>query len=136
MAVNAVVGSPGNRMDVGGISGTDKAAFTFIGSATDTKTLLSGTADETIVIDYIYLQACDGNTWSLNIGDDSTGQVVRIEGDYDADGDGTQAFVGTFISDRFVWVGGGSSTAGENAIKLTADAAGLCHYVICGVRIS
>ncbi len=130
MSVAAIVGSPGNRTDQRQ-RGTP-TTFTFRGSATNTLQLYNASASERIVIDYIYLQALDGGTWSLNVGDDSDGQIVRIEGDYDASGAGTQAHTDVFISDRFVWLGGGSDTDSENDINLTADGSGLCHYIVAG----
>ena len=98
--------------------------FTYCGRATATAQFIAGVAGQTIVLEQIVLMPVTGGSWIVNIGDTTTGTVVGAEGDANARH--------SLILDQFEFRGGGSSTAAENDLNLTADGAGECFYVLSG----
>jgi len=124
MAVTAVTAVPWDGSHKPG----NATRFTLSGTSTNTETLQAGVASTYVYIWKVILNAVDGGTWVLNIGDTSDGTVVSAEGDATA----TTAVSTLLETEAIVFRGGGSATASENNLILTADGAGECHYTVLG----
>ena len=100
------------------------------GTATNSATILEGTANKKVTIELVVIVAASGGTWALGIGDTTgnAGRICAVEGVETA----TQARATSVVLDEFDFVGGGSATASENHVVLVADGAGECHYTVSG----